>query len=176
MLSILRKNAAACTNYLRMKDLPPGRYEIRKFSLRNSKFGGKCLVIDIPKRGYIFLPQNMTEDFNTEEAVNKLNQDRYDFIYKGEDNYAPNDMRFTFEMHCDDESEDDDDDDDDNKGGAARNVRNKASKTSAKGFRNRTDEIDFIDSGHGSSANSDGSRQSDRYKKNTNATKNKNKK
>lgn len=124
MLSILKENAASCNNYVRMEDLNPGRYEIRKFSLRDSKFGGKRLVIDINK-GYIFLPEKMTEKFNTEKAVAKLNKDRYDLVFRGKDDHAPYRLRFTFELHISSDEEDNSDmDNNDNKNNKNKGNRN----------------------------------------------------
>lgn len=169
MLSTLRKNAESCnTGYIRLKDLPPGRYEIQKFSLRDSNYGGKSLIIDIAQKGYLYLPEKMSAGLGTETAVTKLNKDRYDFIYYGEDKNAPHNLNFTFEMHDDDDDTDDTTDadvdekeDDDKKNGGA------VGKTKVQ-TRKRTknlDEIDFIDSACGSSVQSDASQRSNASKK-----------
>lgn len=111
MLTVLKENAASCSRYIRMGDLTPGRYEIRKFSLRDSMYGRR-LVIDINK-GYIYLPEKMLEQFNTEKKVDKLNKDRYDLVYSGKDENAPQRLKFTFEMHSALLDDDDDNDDED---------------------------------------------------------------
>lgn len=170
MLSTLRKNAESCnTGYIRLKDLPTGRYEIEKFSIRDSIYGGKSLIIDIPEKGYLYLPDKMSAGLSTEAAVTKLNKDRYDFIYHGENKNAPHNLLFTFEMHDnDDDTEDttdadiDEKEDDNKKNGGA------VGKTKVQ-IRKRTrnlDEIDFIDSARGSSVQSDVSQRSNGSKKN----------
>lgn len=143
MLSALRKMASSCSNYIRMKDLEPGRYEVSKFSLRDSKFGGKCLVIDIPEKGFMYLPQGMTEEFNTEEAVIKLNEGHYDFVYKGKYDFTPYNTDFTFELHYDDT------DDDESFPGFDEVAVDEAQKLIRDRSRKRTynDEGDFVDAG-----------------------------
>lgn len=123
MLSILKANADACTSYVRMEDLEPGSYAIKKFSLRESKFGGKRLVIDLD-RGYMYLPEKMVRQVNTEAAIAKLNKERYNLVYYGRDDYALYRLRFTFAINhpsnveCDDEDcEDDEGKNDTNTGG-----------------------------------------------------------
>lgn len=110
MLSILKENAASCNSYVRMEDLEPGTYEILTFSLRNTR-NGKRLVMEI-KEGSVYLPEKMMNKFNTEEAVAKLNKKRYDFIYEGKDEEAPNRKMFTFEIHRPSATDEDDSDDD----------------------------------------------------------------
>lgn len=163
MLSTLRKNAESCnTGYIRLKDLPIGRYEIQKFSLRDSKYGsGKSLIIDIPKKGYLYLPEKMLAGLNTEVAIAKLNKDRYDFIFHGENKNPPFNLLFTFEMHNENDIEDTTDDDD----GAVGKTKVKPRKRS----RN-LDEIDFIDSARGSSVQSDASQLSNASKKKNHQT------
>lgn len=144
MLSILRKVASSCSNYIRIKDLEPGRYEVSRFSLRDSKFGGKCLVIDIPKKGFMYLPQRMTEEFNTEEAVAKLNEGHYDFVYKGKDEFKPYNSDFTFELHYDDIDDDD---------GSCFGFDEAAVDEAEKLLRDRNrkrkhnDQVDYVDAG-----------------------------
>lgn len=101
MLSTLKESAASCSTYIRMSNLDPGRYEIRKFSLRDSQYG-KRLVIEV-EQGYVYLPEKMLKKFNSEKEVNKLNRDRYDLVYEGNDS-----NKFTFEMHDDSGDENDD--------------------------------------------------------------------
>lgn len=107
MLNILKESAASCTSYVRMSDLNPGRYEIRKFFFRDSQFG-KRLVIEIDQ-GFIFLPEKMLKKINSEKAVDKLNKDHYDLVYEGQDDHSPNRLNFTFEKHETSDEEDNDD-------------------------------------------------------------------
>lgn len=101
MLSALKASAASCSSpassYVRMSDLAPGRYPIRKFSLRDSQYG-KRLVIEI-EQGFMYLPEKMYKKFNTEKAINKLNKEQYDLVYEGKSDRAPNRLMFTFETH-----------------------------------------------------------------------------
>lgn len=106
MLKVLKESASSCTTYVRMGDLAPGRYEIRKFCLRDSQYGTR-LVIEI-EQGYVYLPEKMLKKINTEKAINKINKDRYDLVYEGKDDGAPNRLNFTFEKH--DSSDDEEDD------------------------------------------------------------------
>lgn len=135
MLKLLKESAASGTTYIRMSDLQPGRYGIRKFYLRDSQFG-KRMVIEID-RGLIFLPQKMLKKINTEKGINKLNKDHYDLVYEGQDDRTST-LNFTFEKHGTFEEEEDDDDnmnDSDNdksiwsvsatSGGAARKQKKK---------------------------------------------------
>lgn len=113
MLSLLKETAESSSGYIRWKDLKPGRYEVLKFSLRDSQFG-KRVVIDIDG-GWIYLPEKMYKKFKTEKSIAKLNKERYDFVFKGQN-------KFTFEIHDsnavndinNEESEDDNDKDDNN--------------------------------------------------------------
>jgi len=98
LLAILKENAEACRNYIRLEDLEPGTYEIKRFSLRDTKFG-KRLVIDI-NLGFLYLPEKMTRKFNTDAAIAKLNKKHYDFVYNGNNDEA---QRFTFELHPEDD-------------------------------------------------------------------------
>lgn len=97
MLSLLKETAAASSGYIRLEDLKPGRYEVLKFSLRDSQYG-KRVVIDIDG-GWIYLPEKMYKKFNTEKSIAKLNKDQYDFVFEGKSKRAPNAFKFTFEMH-----------------------------------------------------------------------------
>lgn len=117
MLKVLKECAAACSSFIRMADLDPGRYPIQKFSIRDSKYG-KRLVIEVDE-GYIYLPEKMIKKFKTEAAVNKLNKERYDLVFNGKDEHA-NRLDFTFEKHDSDEEdvEESDNESDDNVAGA----------------------------------------------------------
>lgn len=120
MLNILKKDAASFSNNIQFDKLKPGKYPIKKFSLRDSAYGGKRLVVDIDG-GYLILPQKMTTHLKTEKAMNKLNNDRYIFVFKGKEKKPPHRIHFTFELNksgskmkanADQESESDDDDND----------------------------------------------------------------
>lgn len=116
MFSVLKETAASSSGYIRLEDLKPGRYEVLKFSLRESQFG-KRVVIDIDG-GWIFLPEKMYTKFNTEKSIAKLNKERYDFVFEGKSKRAPHAFMFTFEMHDSDATttyaNDEDSDDDEN--------------------------------------------------------------
>lgn len=137
MLSILKESAAACTSYVRMADLQPGRYEITRFEIRETQYG-KRLVIEI-NQGMMFLPEKMMKKINSESAIKKLNNDRYDLVFEGKEN---NVLKFDFEKHAATDDEDDDDDETDteeqqqanksNKRKTNNNIRNASPKKAKK--------------------------------------------
>lgn len=75
--------------YKNFGDLPLGSYTVKKFLLRNSKFGLKLLV----EVGdfYLTLPKRFIDKINTEELVAEINKTKWQLTYGGRENgdYTP---------------------------------------------------------------------------------------
>lgn len=97
-LAILKRNAAAGSDYIRFDDLEVGKYRVKKFSLCDNLYGsGKRVMVWI-NNGYVILPQRMAKDINTKSEIEKLNQNNYIMIFGGKDEDPPHRINIDFDM------------------------------------------------------------------------------
>lgn len=97
-LSILKRNAAAFSQYIRFDDLEIGKYRVKKFSLCDNLYGsGKRVMVHI-NDGYVILPQRMVTGCNTRKDIDNLNRDKYIMVFEGKDDEPPHRINIDFEM------------------------------------------------------------------------------
>lgn len=96
-LNFLNKKAAAKCRYQPFDDLEPGRYNVTKFFIKNDtkfKTGNRLCMKILEGTRYVILPKRFMDDWEGDEALEKLNAEPCVFVFEGKIGEFDIDFRF----------------------------------------------------------------------------------